>query len=1130
MHLSERAILTPRLVILAGLILLGVGAVAVLDLPKEMEPRVKLPVIIVAVPYPGASPEVIEREIVRRIEDASPELENLRTPGGILSQAVDGVGVVQFVFDHGIDVDQAKKDVESLVNRVKGEFPDRAQQDPGPVITDIAFDEMPIIQVFVSEGVDGRHRRKIAEDLQDRIEDVSGVAAVNLFGGDEREVQIEVGPHVMALYGFTHRQVAEAVAAANQESAGGRVEGGDGSDQRVQVRSKFADLEEIRNLALNPEGANSILLREVAEVSFGAKPRQSIARYGGREAVVLSVQPKTDVDVMSTTKQIQSIVDQFVASGENEGTTIGTVRSQARFIGYMLTQLGESAGWGMLLVVGLLWVFLGWRNAGLISISVPFAILGMAAFMWFAKRTVAEGLAINTMTLFATILVIGMVVDGCIIVGENIYRHRQLGRPPVEAARRGINEVGGSLMSAYLTTFAAFAPMFLVTGVMGDYMQLLPIVVLFALCSAMLVDHFLLPVLSVYIMKPRRGKLGEDDLLTLEPDEENRTVEDLEIRNAERHVQGSWVARVYGRMIRYALHDRGMVLALAAISIATPVGLFASGAIGRSFFPESDMPIIEVTFDVPLGSSMEKRTAEVARILEEAVYGRMDADGVVRGGAVREHEWYRPSERSERVKPVTTMGQADELNTNIGSGAGSGPEFGMIYIELVLAEDRSRSAREIREAIVEKIESFKRTHPEAHLLAGLNYKVESPQEGPPAGADVVLRVLGQEATNMEMLGWRAREVEHTLRSIPGTVDITSDHRVRPQLDAVPNTQLLTLYDVKKRQVGEAVGYALEGVEYGEVDFGSDEVLDIRIRNKEEFRDDFDDLESLPLIGTTGKRVTVGEVAEIRPQRKANVIRRYDRQRVINLRCSLGDGIATDQVRWHLVESLNPQLDRFERAALDTGANERTVFRDDQLVVEFGGETEIRDDAFEDLSIAGIVALGAMLIVLVFKFNSFRQAIIVLGSVPISLVGVFIGLTVTGFDFSVSAMIGVVALAGIVVNDAIVLVDFINRMKQTGISMERAVVYAGQLRIRPIFLTTITTISGMLPLALNVAGGGEFWQPLTVTVMFGLGFATLLQLFIIPIACYTFDRSDKKSLLDPATHPALSVAAPPPPAH
>lgn len=1082
MHLSERAIEYPRLVIMGAIIISVLGLAAIFTLPKERNPRVRIPVVLVIVPNPGADPATNEREIIRRIEDETGSLEHLKSTGSISSQAVHGAAVMQFVFDDNIEVKEAKRDVESLINRIKGQFPIGAQKDPGPIVKDIAFEDMPIIQVFISGGIDGEARRTIAERLKTQIEKAGdGVSGVDIFGGLEQEVEIAVDPHRMSIYGLSYQDADLAIRRANASAPSGSIETAGGLNTQVSTDAKLKSIDEIRTIPMTTLDSRPIFLADIAQVNMSHKPLVSLARYDGHDAVVLLVRAKTDIDVLAATNHVQKIVDEFVAAGHAQDTKIGTARSQAREIHYMMVQLGSSALYGAMLVMVILWIFMGWRNALLVVIAVPFSMLGAAAIMWFTKRSITPDLAINTMTLFATILVSGLVVDGCIVVAENIYRHREMGRSPVEAAKRGIAEVGTSLNGAYLTTFAAFGPMFIIRGIMGDFMEVLPIVVLFALCAAMMVDHFLLPVLSVYFMKVNPKNINKPPA-----DESGRELsqDEFEVANVKALSQSSWVRKAYSATLEYSLQNRLMVLGLAAIVTAAPVVAFKTGAIAFEFFPDSDVPIIEVYFELPLGSSMETKTVAAAEHIEKAI-----------NRVIMPAEWHHPSANGKPLGPITTIGDPGALNIRLDTETGSGPEFGMVYCELELAENRERSSSEIRDAIAAELQR--------DPLPGVIVRVRSPQEGPPAGAPVLVRILAEKETSIDQLAVRAAEIQTLLKSFGGVYDITSDFDLRPEVRVTPLPVIASLAQIDPLQINTSVNYALDGVKVGEVDFGGDEMIDLRLRNLPGERDTVQALAELPLRGRTGRIVSLDQVAQISRVQSANVIRHYDRKRAVTIRAQVVNGVTPDDIKAKLVASLRPELSAASQH--DLVMNETTMEADAQALIEFGGENEIRDEAMEDLSMAMMISFAAMLMILTIQFNSFIQPLIILFSVPLSLVGVSLGLMLLGFNFSVSAMIGVVALSGIVVNDSIMLVEFINQRVKSGLPIKEAVLYAGQLRLRPIFLTTLTTVAGLMPLALNVSGGGEFWQPLTVTIMAGLTFATILELLLIPIACYTLSR-------------------------
>ena len=1107
MHISDKAIEKPRLIIVAAIIACFVGIASMLSMPKERTPRIKLPIIIVAVPNPGAGPEINEKQIIDPIEEEieSNRPQGLKTSGGYVGQAVNGAALMQFQFTDDTDIEKAKRDIESIVNKVKGRFPARAQQDPGPTVKDISFSDFPIIQVFISGGKNAKHRKQVSEKLEEKLAAIDGVSAVDVFGEDEKEVQIELDPRLMALEGFSYQQVSQALRNANLDAPTGNVEGADGINLRTKITSKFQNLNQIRSLPLEVRDGKPITLEDIARVYMGTKPTKSVAMYGIQDAIVLLARAKTDVDIMWAANQAQKVVDDFNKNDPDaKGLTIGTIRSQEREISFMLDELITSALYGTVLVFFLLLVSLGLRNALLIGVSLPFALLTSFALMWIAKKSIAPDLAINNMTLFGMILVIGMVVDGCIIVGENIFRNRELGHSPLKSAKKGINEVGGSLMSAYLTTFAAFGPMFLVSGVMGEFMKLLPVVVIFALCAAAMVDHFLLPTLSVYIMKVSDKRKKEVAIEMEEANYQSLTPEEIEIADAKRSAESTHSRRTYGGMIRFALNHRLLVLGISVLVAYTPIELYRQGYISTEFFPEGDFPALDIYYECPLGTSLEE-TKKIGEQIKASL-----------ASSVRKNEWNKTNENAERALPVLTAGEPGALNTRLDNENASGPEFGQIYVELCHAGKRDRTVFEIMEEIEEKLPQ----------IPGVKIRVKSPKEGPPAGAAVAIRIKSGSSTSIHELAIIAGNIENILKTVPGVFDVSKDYKLRPQVVIEPDRTLAQFWDITTAQIATSVNYALEGVEIIEVDLGYDDKIDVRLRNQTQDRNNVQDLKDLPLRTNKNRIIPLQNVANISRNFATNTIHHYDGQRTITIRCDLKENIMVDDVKQKvltediklaLIRALRPELTDLQRNNIKRF--DKIIKSDNVATIEFGGEDEMRDDAMKDLTLAMGVSAILMFLILLFKFNSFIQPMIILFSVPLSIVGVTFGLMACGFNFSVSSMIGLVALSGIVVNDAIVLVDFINRMHKDGIPIKDAVVYAGQLRLRPIFLTTITTIGGLVPLSLNLAGGGEFWQPLTITIMCGLGFATLLQLFVIPLACYTFHFKSK--FLDPAENSKMN---------
>lgn len=1042
MRITAVAIDYPRLVFLVTVLLTIFGVYAVIALPVESDPRIVIPVVHVIVPNIGAGPAINEAEITREIEEFAGQLDDLDY---VESSSDQGMSIVSFVFLESADVKDSKRDVQNLVDQVRPEFPRDAEE---PIVRDISFKDFSIIEVLLRGGRDLRVLRQVAESVQDRLESLPGVAGVDLWGGLEREVQVQLDPNLMNLYGLRYEEVAQAVATANTEAPTGSIDTDSARELRVRFRGKYANVDEIAETPLANRSGKIILLRDVAKVVDHHKRVTTYAETTGEPCVSLEIRAKMDINTIQTVKRVKEIVAE---EQDRLGSSfkLNTIDDEAREIRLMFRQLGTSAGYGLILVLVILTIAMGLRNSLLIAFAMPFSLLVAAGFMLIAKGTIDEDLAINNMVLFSVILVIGMVVDGALIVGENIYRHIEEGRSAYEAAKIGIVEVGPAVIAADLTTVAAFIPMLLVSGIMGQFTRIMPITVAFALSASMLVDHFVLPMMSRFLMRKRKSRFAHHeanphDLVTdIRPQQDHRRT----------HV-------VYWKALTYCLHHRWIVLVGALSGVLMSIGLFVFGVVGFVFFPNADAYMLFVYYELPVGSGPE-RTREVGRILETPI-----------------HQLY---ETGELLSPPLTVAG--------GSGSGrlsvrrkSGSENGRIYIELVEPRYRKRTSQQIARWLRENLPN----------LPDVRWEVRHPSEGPPVGADILIRVSGRQDTSMAELGRIADRVARILKDIPGTQDVDTDYRLRPETTVVPKPQVASLFGITNQMIARSTQFALNGVEITEVDFGGQEDIDVRVLNQKLHRNELKDLRELPLRAPQGRYVTLEQVADVRQTLGPDSIRHRDQNRVVRAVCDIDPDVT-------IVDDVFNQVQ--DRIAALRAEGDPDFSRND-ISLFFGGENEERDKSFADLKRAMFVGAGLILIILVWQFNSFSQPVMIMSAIPLSFVGVIYGLMICGYHFSISSMIGVVALAGIVVNDAIVLVDFINKLRARGMLLEDAVIRAGQIRLRPIFLTTVTTIGGILPMALNLSGGAEFFQPLTVSIMFGLGFATALTLIVVPTAYYT----------------------------
>lgn len=1044
MKISRQAIDRPRIVLVGTVVVVLIAVVAALQIAVQRSPAINTAVVLVAVPYPGAEPTEVEEQITRKIEEA---LQGLDRVDFVASTSMRGSSVTQVVFLDGVDGHEARTDVEHLVNQIRNELP--VGREIQPQIMKIDFESAPIMLVTLTgpKDFDERALKQIAEDVQDDLEKVPGVANTQLFGGREREIHVNLNPQLMAEYGLTIAEVRDALRRAHIEAPGGPLNSQQ-FDRQVVLKTKFRGVDDIRDVVIRTKQGVAIRVGDIAEVKDTYRRLKSFAQFDGRDSATIIVNKESNINTLATAK----LVKQRVAELQEEfpHVKMSCTRDVSQDIGIMFKVLGSSAVFGGLLVLVILTWAMGMRISLLVLLAIPFSTAVALIFLWGAN------IPISSMVIFSYILVLGMVVDGAIIVAENIHRHIERGEPPTLAAKRGIDEVGIPVIAADLTTVAAFLPMLMVPGIMGDFMGMMPKVVSVALLGSVMVDHFLIPVIASlwYTRQPSRHTVAaaERDALG---------------EGNQRTVPHGAFTRLYHRMLVYSIGHRWVVMACCGLAVAWAFAMIGLGVIGKTFFPQSDYGQFEINFELPLGYSIEE-TIEASQVVTEPLYDLLET------GELRHF--------------VTAIGSSGGLASRLESDPATGPEFGKVMCELIPAMEGRRHQREIIRELQQKIKPW----------PGLIYRIEEREEGPPGGYDVAVRLTGK---NLDLLGEMAGILTRRLEQVRGTVEVGTDYRpFSPEIVIEPNPDVVGLFGLSESDVAQAVQTAVLGDSSIELSI-DDEDVTLRIQVAPEFQQHKDNLTGITLVSPTGMQATVGELCTVERRNGLYAVNRWEHSRAVVVRCDVKDEekIYPDDVFRVLRREILPELGfRPVRGdAMSFLGMPHTPA--EGMRATFTGENEERDENMTYLMqsmIVGIVLIAAILVV---QFNSFRQAAVVLLTVPLSFVGVIFGMWVSDFTFSLASFIGLVALTGIVVNDAIVLVDFANQARARGLSVNDALIEAGVNRLRPVLLTTVTTIGGMWPLFRNWSGGAEFWQPLCGAVVYGLAFATVLTLVVIPVA-------------------------------
>ncbi len=997
----------PILASLLALILAVLGVSALVSVPLEQSPEVTIGIFVVNVIYPGAGPEDIEREVSRPLEQA---LRAVRNVEWITTTAGTGINVTVLRLVEGADLALARRDVQRALDLVRSKLPEDAEQ---PVMQEVAFGDIPIIYLALSGPTDPVHLRDLAEDLRDKIETVPGVSEVEIFGGAERQVRVRLDSERMRALQVDMTSVARALGSQGTNAPAGVVDVGAQLSFLVRTKGAFDTLDDIGEVVVPSGSGAPVKLSDIAVVRLEPERRQTAARVNTKPAVTLLVRKEDGVSTIPAAEAAKLMAHEF---GAEHGLQVHSFLEQRRYIERMLGVLSTNAFGGMLLVIAVLAIFLGLRLGLLIALAIPISLGTAIVGLWFMQEPLS-GVAV-----FGLVLVLGMVVDGAIVMGEVTDRLWRQGATPPMAADGALHEVGRPIIASALTTMAAFVPMVFMPGVSGQFMGVLPVVVTVALVGAVLADHVLLPAAFSFIAARTPPAAKEVD------------TSGLSYR----------VIVAYRGFLQFCLRRRIVLALISGGGITAAVLVVMTGAIGFEFFPRIDNGIFWVDLKAPAGTVLDVTDAAMAP-LESQV-----------------------AALPGRETMVTTVGDSGRLNVDVSdTGGGIGSEWGRITVELAEPGDRERKQFELMEDLRERF-------PE---MVGLELSMGERQEGPPQGAPVAIRIQGPSFDDLRTV---ERLVVSALEKHPAGKDVRSDLlEGRPELQVeMLRGQAAMVHGLTSAQVARTLQLAVFGVEVATYVDG-DDALEVRLTVGDGRDLSLDSLGRIPLRTASGAVVPLDEVAEVKVVGGFQRIKRRNFKRTVTVRSDLADGFTSDVLR----DAVRKELGAMELP--------------ESVTLEYEGDNLERDRSFIALVTIYPIALILIFAILVAQFSSFTQPICVVLMIPLSWIGSILGLAATGLSFGFMAGVGLVALSGIVVNDAIVLVDAINSFRAQGLPINEAATEAGVLRFRAVWLTTLTTFGGMSPFALAMTSGSEFWQPLAITICFGLLFTTVLILIVLP---------------------------------
>jgi multidrug efflux pump subunit AcrB len=1072
MIISDTAVKNSTTVYVLALLLIIFGVYCYLALPRESEPDITIPNVFISTEYKGVSSTDIETAITIEIEKKLKGLEGLKK---IESVSSEGQSMINVEFVTGTDIDRALQDVKDKVDEAKGDLPSDLEDDPS--VFEINLSQMPII-VFSLSGTCGLScLKEIADDLQDEVEALPGVMEVEINGGLEREIRVEVVPEKLSYYGLTIANLQTVVQSENRNTSGGAIRLGQGRYQ-LRVPGEFQTPEEIYGLVIGTHKGEPVYLKDVARVVDGFKEESSISRLNGRDAVNLAIKKRAGENIIAISRE----VDRIIAASRTawpQGTEISKVVDKSRDIEVMIADLENNILSGLVLVLLVIFLSMGIRNAILVSLAIPFSMLLSFIVLY------AMGITLNMVVLFSLTLALGMLVDNAIVIIENSYRFMQQGASRIEAARRATSEVAWPVIGSTVTTLVAFFPMLFWPGIMGEFMKYLPITVIVTLSSSLFVAVVINPAMASIHMKLKGG-----------PDTTGMTIDEISAAvDKPAAIQGFWTS-LYARSLTRALEKPwsvlgltlcGMILMFQAwlliIGLEKPV----------EFFPEIDPRGFYVNIEPPEGADLDFIDRIIGRV-ELAVAGVIARPGEpapspLQALAPKDH---RRPDGGILAGPSDLYNVKDVYMQGVTSAAGgaafssnSPNHVGVRFLEL---EDRSESSHLTVNTIRERLQD----------IPGGKITIAKEEAGPPTGAPINLEISGPD---FQVLGRIAREVRDALSLIPFVEDVRDDYvEGIPSVQVVVDRQKAGLFGLTTDMIGFALKTAYNGLNVSSFRQGDDD-FDITLQLDEADRRVVDVLHELLLPTPSGETVPLSTVATVTFAGTIGDIRRINNERVVTVKANIEETRTTGPV-------VRQQAAEFiDRMALPAG-----------YAMKFTGEQDEQQESEDFLTKAFLVALLLIFLTLVAMFNSAILPFIIMTSVILSLGGAFLGMALFRSPFGIIMTgVGVISLAGVVVNNAIVLLDYTNKLRQRGHALKEAVVAAGATRLRPVLLTAITTILGLIPMVTGVSfdfhswsiawvsESSMWWKSMANVVIFGLMIATFLTLIVVPTLYYLMAR-------------------------
>ncbi len=1031
--------------IIAFLFIFGVFTIG--QLPRELNPEVEIPYAIITTGYPGASPTNIEDQITEKIENGISNLEGIDQINSTSSLGFSSI-VVQFEADR--DLDESIRNLKDKVDDINQNLPEDAS-DPKVVEINIS-DEAIFVATLSSDSHDISDMKKYAEDLQDKLEGIPYVLEAKVVGGKDRTVNIEVDQNFIAQKGISIGEIISAISVNNLDFPLGSIDLAN-SRYSLRVSGEFKTAQEISNLPVKYSGEVPIYLGDIAKVEDGFSDNDSISRLSinhnaPKESISIEVYKKTGGDITDVAEEAEKIVKNGKGIDYPEDVEAIITTNNASYIEESINTLMNNGMQTVLIILILLFMFLGWREALVAGLSVPFSF-----FVAFIIMSIV-GESLNFLSLFALILALGLLVDSAIVIVEGIYK--LVGKYKIsgyQGAILAIKDYAAPLLSGMLTTIAVFFPLMFVKGIIGEFIKTIPIVVNATLAAALFVSLTIVPAIGSLVFKPqkKREENDSDNLARMGIWKKIRKV--CHPKPREERLATKVFDKISSRYFEFLpkligqKKNRVKVIWLTIILFAFSLSLPISGILNVESFGKTDSDNFSIRVELPEGTLISK-TDEITQKVEAIVLGEKEVTNFV---------------------------------TSIGSSSGSSVSSGnnqenraYVRVNITDKEDRKEKSYDITARIRKQINKE---------ITEADVTINEESSGPPGGSPIELRVVGDDLVTLNEL---AEEIKDELSQIDTVINAdTSVKFSSGEFVFAPDKEIISKTGLSVYQIASQLRSGISGNNDSTISRDGED-LDIVIKYDKNRLESVSDFEGIVINSASGS-YSLSELGEVTLEPSLTEINRRDKERIVSITADTQGGNASE-----ITKELQSRIEKID---MPNGYR-----------VDYGGEQEEIEDTFTDMFLKMIIGILLILFILTIQFNSYKQVFIIFLTIPLAMIGVFVGMTISRLTIDIPAFIGIISLAGIVVNNAIVLIDQINKELTKGSELIEAVRVSGKLRLRPIILTSITTVFGLLPLSITQPD----WRNMGFTIIFGLTFATFSTLLVVPTIFVSLYRKKIKT--------------------